>query len=58
MSDDTENKTRKPLPTTKRGRASQLPLGTGIGITGMTSGERYLMSGAARAEREKHHRVI
>jgi hypothetical protein len=46
MSDDTENKTRKPLPTTKRGRASQLPLGTGIGITGMTSGERYLMSGA------------
>jgi hypothetical protein len=44
--------TRKLLPTTQLGRPMQLPLGTGMGISGLTSGERYLMSGgdAQKAE--------
>ena len=47
MSDDpVKPPARKLLPTTKWGRPMQIPPGTGIGISGLTSSKRYLMSGA------------
>jgi hypothetical protein len=48
MSDEKQ----KPLPITRWGKPMQIPEGTGIGISGLTSGKRYLMSGreAQKAE--------
>jgi hypothetical protein len=37
---------RKTLPSTKWGKPMQIAEGTGVGISGLTSGKRYLMSGA------------